>query len=149
MRSANPFASPAWVLILTLALLVGLSAFAFISTPAMAKKGPGSQETSEVRGDQVEAFLSTLPARFQVDGVNPDGSFYSGTAQLSFDTASLTLTVNWQIGSNAYSGSGPLENGSFIINWGDTTPAIYTVTPELALSGTWAGGAASEIMTRR
>ena len=115
----------------------------------MAQKGGGLVGPGEARGDFVEAFLATLPATFQVDGINPDGSAYSGIAQLSFNPANLTLSVNWQIGSDSYSGSGPLDNGSFIINWGDTTPAIYTVTPELALSGTWAGGAAVEIMTRR
>lgn len=118
--------------------------------PALAKGTnvqPGNAEQGEVRGDPVEAFLITLPATFQVDGLNPDGSAYTGTAQMSFNSSTQTATIVWQVGSDTFQGQGPLNEGRFVIDWGDTTPVIYTVTPDLTLSGTWAGGRASETLT--
>ena len=131
---------PLAALLIALALLVAPSV-------AVAGDASGGGSAGEARGDVVEAFLATLPARFRADGVNPDGSTYSGTAQITFDPASLTARFDWIVGGNSYSGSGPLDQGRFVIDWGADTPAIYTVNPDLSLSGTWAGGTASEILT--
>lgn len=132
------------------AVLAALIVWTLLPSAALAQKGennPDRQETSEVRGDLVEAFLNSLPARFQVDGLNADGSTYSGTAQMSYNSVSLTASITWQIGADTFSGQGPLDNGRFVVDWGDTTPVIYTVNSDLSLSGTWASGAASETLT--
>lgn len=132
------------------AMLAALTVWTVLPSAALAQKGEtntGGQETSEVRGDLVEAFLNSLPATFQVDGLNADGTSYSGTAQMSYNTASMTASITWQIGADTFSGQGPLENGRFVIDWGDTTPVIYTVDTNLSLIGSWAGGTASETFT--
>ncbi|MEQ8655876.1 MAG: hypothetical protein RIC24_01045 [Hyphomicrobiales bacterium] len=126
-------------------LFVGLALGVAPTAPALAQKG--GEATSEVRGDLVEAFLNTLPATFQVDGLNADGTAYSGTAQMSFNWNSMTATIVWQVGADTYQGQGPLDNGRLVIDWGDTSPVIYTVTPDLSLSGSWANGTASETLT--
>lgn len=132
------------------AMLVALTVWAVQPSAALAQKGDNNgsgQETSEVRGDLVEAFLNSLPATFQVDGLNADGTSYSGTAQMSYNPVSFTASITWQVGADTFSGQGPLDNGRFVIDWGDTTPVIYTVNSDLSLTGSWAGGAASETLT--
>lgn len=132
------------------AMLVALTVWTLLPNAALAQKGDnngGGQETSEVRGDLVEAFLNSLPATFQVDGLNADGTSYSGTAQMSYNAVSFTASITWQVGADTFSGQGPLDNGRFVIDWGDTTPVIYTVNSDLSLTGSWAGGAASETLT--
>lgn len=142
---------PAGLRILLSALLVTLLGLAPL--PASAQKGQTAppapareDEGSEVRGDLVEAFLATLPARFQVEGTNPDGTTYFGTAEISFDWDTLTATFVWQIAGDTFRGEGPLDRGSLIIDWGQDEPAIYTVNPDLTLSGSWADGLGSELM---
>lgn len=132
-----------------IALIVILASLLAVD-PALAKGTnvqPGNDEQGEVHDGPVEAFLGTLPATFQVDGRNADGSAYAGTAQMSFNSSTLTATIVWQVGADTFQGQGPLNEGRFVIDWGDTTPVIYTVTPDLTLSGTWAGGRASETLT--
>lgn len=132
------------------AMLVALTVWTLLPNAALAQKGDNNgsgQETSEVRGDLVEAFLNSLPATFQVDGLNADGTSYSGTAQMSYNAVSFTASITWQVGADTFSGQGPLDNGRFVIDWGDTTPVIYTVNSDLSLTGSWAGGAASETLT--
>ncbi len=131
--------------VLCVLLAVGLTA-----VPATARdkrEAPGAGDVSEVQGDVVEAFLNTLPADFAVAGTNPDGSTYAGTAQMSFNRQSLTAAITWQVGADTFQGSGPLQDGQLIIDWGQDTPVIYSVNADMSLSGTWAGGRATETLT--
>jgi hypothetical protein len=55
--------------------------------------------------------------------------------------------VEWTVGSQQFFGSGPLIGGEFIVDWGQSSPVIYTVQRNGDLFGTWANGTASETLT--
>lgn len=83
---------------------------------------------------------------YRADGRNPDGSPYSGTAQIT-ETGN-TVSVNWQVGNRAYSGAGYRDGSVVVINWGDTSPVVYVVMSNGELHGTWANGTALERLSR-
>lgn len=128
-----------------LALMVLAAALAG-PLPALAQKGAPAT-VQDAQADRMAAFLATLPARFAVDGTNPDGTAYAGTAALAWDAATGRATIRWQVGADSFEGSGPVEDGRLVIDWGQDTPAVYVVEPDLSLSGTWAGGLGTERLT--
>lgn len=79
---------------------------------------------------------------YRVEGRNPDGSSYRGTVQIR-DTQG-TVAMNWQVGSQAYSGTGSRNGAVVWVNWGDTFPVVYVRMPSGELHGTWANGRALE-----
>ncbi len=123
---------------------------AFLATStslATAQKSDRASIHDEEYANLLEDFLSVLPNSFDVVGTNTDGSTYRGTAYLSFETQSGDLTVDWQIAGQSFSGRGPLVGGEFVVDWGQSSPVIYTVQRNGDLFGTWANGTASETLT--
>ena len=79
---------------------------------------------------------------YRVEGRNPDGSAYSGSAQLV--EINNTVTIAWQVGGQAYQGTGTRSGDIVWINWGADHPVVYVVMPSGQLHGTWANGKALE-----
>ncbi|MCB1137682.1 MAG: fibronectin-binding protein [Leptospiraceae bacterium] len=86
-----------------------------------------------------------LSGTYSVQGTNPDGSNYSGTCIIS-RISGETYRFRWSVG-NTYEGEGTLEGIRISVDWGDSTPVIYTLLPDGSLDGLWAGGNASETLT--
>lgn len=112
-----------------------------------AQKSERAAINDEEYATLVFDLISVLPNTFRVQGTNPNGSTYSGTAYLNFDPQAGDLLIEWQIGEQRFSGRGPLLGGEFIVDWGQSQPVIYTVQRDGSLFGTWAGGAATETLT--
>ena len=79
---------------------------------------------------------------YRVEGRNPDGSVYSGTAQLV--DLNGKITIAWQVAGQGYQGSGTRIGDVVQVNWGDQYPVVYVVMPNGQLHGTWANGTALE-----
>jgi hypothetical protein len=126
---------------------VALMAMPLLGTPVLAQKGE-QQGGDGAHTHLVQAFLPTLPDSFDVAGVNTDGSRYHGTAEMDYDAANATISMTWEIGNDTFSGTGSFVEGQLMVEWGDSTPVIYSITEDLNLSGTWDAGQASEELTR-
>jgi hypothetical protein len=55
--------------------------------------------------------------------------------------------LDWRVGQSSYRGTGTLDNNVLVVNWGSTTPVIYSLGSNGTLSGLWAAGHGSEILT--
>lgn len=84
---------------------------------------------------------------YSAQGRNPDGSAYSGSAELVQEDG--YVSIRWTIGGQTYTGRGPLNGDVVTIDWGDTAPLVYVIMPDGELHGTWADGAALDKLTPR
>lgn len=116
-------------------ILSGL--LASVATPllAQAKSSTGKASDRPVR----------VAGRYGAVGQNPDGSSYAGSVEIT--QQGPAVKVVWRIGAETYRGVGDIEGRTITVDWGDTTPVIYEVQADGTLMGTWAGGAASEVLT--
>lgn len=87
-------------------------------------------------------FAQNVSGQYRAEGRNADGSTYSGIVQIA-DTGS-SVAVNWQVGNQAYQGTGYRSGDVIWIDWGDTYPIVYVRMPSGELHGTWANGRALE-----
>jgi hypothetical protein len=90
-----------------------------------------------------------LGGNYLVEGANPDGTTYRGTAII---TPSPThYFIKWYVGSAVFSGSGTLSGQTLTIVWTDSSGRTgliaYGLSPDGVLTGSWAGGKGSERMT--
>ena len=83
-----------------------------------------------------------ITGSYRAEGRNPDGSSYSGTVQIR-DNGGV-VEMHWQVGSQAYAGSGTRNGDVVWVNWGDTYPVVYVRMPSGELHGTWSNGRALE-----
>jgi hypothetical protein len=90
--------------------LFGLAFFATMVLPAA--------ETA------LAADSMTLASRYDVNGTNPNGSAYSGTASVKV-ISDTTFTIKWEIAGSVYEGFGMRLN--------DTLSATYTIDGEPGL----------------
>ncbi|MEO0383724.1 MAG: hypothetical protein AAF234_09260 [Pseudomonadota bacterium] len=127
--------------------ILALMIVPLLGTPVLAQKAE-QQGTEDASAYRVEAFLPTLPDSFDVEGVNTDGSRYDGTAEMAYDATNETISMTWEIGNDTFSGTGSFVDGQLVVEWGDSTPVIYSITEDLNLSGTWDAGQATEELTR-
>ena len=91
--------------------------------------------------------IADIVGDYKVSGRNPDGSAYSGSLTLSEGFGAALL--EWSVASRSYSGEGNFVGNVLVVNWGAKHPVIYTIDANGNLAGTWAGGLASEKLTRR
>lgn len=84
------------------------------------------------------ALAQSVTGLYRAEGRNPDGSSYSGTVQIR-DSKGV-IKVNWQVGSQSYSGSGTRRGDVIWVDWGDQYPVVYVRMPSGELHGTWANG---------
>jgi hypothetical protein len=118
-------------------------------------KGDGTLEGEWADGSATEKLNIYAPVaatavgppqgRYQVAGRNPDGSAYSGSLNISRQAARFLLS--WQVGSSSYRGTGRLDGNVLIVDWGSTSPVVYTLAPDGSLRGLWSNGAAEEVNT--
>ena len=94
-----------------------------------------------------------LAPKYNDVGTNPDGSKYSGTANVSI-ISDTTFTIEWRIGGDTYKGFGMRFNDSlaatYMIN-GEPGLVIYKVDDKGVLRGVWAvrgeNGSGSDTLT--
>jgi hypothetical protein len=96
-------------------------------------------------GEAEEAEAPTLTGVYRANGTNPGGSKYTGIVALKEDGEDFKLT--WWVGKDVFKGSGHFAGKMLVINWGDSTPVIYSFGDEGALDGEWADGSATETLT--
>lgn len=95
------------------------------------------------------AASSKVEGTYRVEGKNPNGARYRGTAVVK--RSGNRYTVAWKIARRSYSGSGDLAGKSLTINWKDSSGnggvIRYTLTDSGVLRGVWADGKGSETLT--
>ncbi len=91
------------------------------------------------------AFAQDLSGTYRVDGRNPNGSAYSGTAVLE-DTGDA-VGVSWSVAGSNYAGRGTRTGAVLTVDWGEAHPVFYVITTDGSLHGTWANGTALEKLT--
>ncbi|MGB4074703.1 caspase family protein [Pseudomonas sp.] len=84
---------------------------------------------------------------YRVEGLNRDGSRYVGQMALEGGGEGNQYRLHWTVGSADYEGSGRLNNGLMIVDWGGATPLVYALAVDGRLIGLWDGGLASETAT--
>ena len=82
---------------------------------------------------------------YVVAGTNPNGTRYRGAVSISRQGSRYQL--DWRVGQSSYRGIGTLDGNVLVVNWGSTTPVIYSLGADGTLSGLWAAGHGSEILT--
>lgn len=91
------------------------------------------------------ASAQNLNGAYKVDGRNPDGSSYSGTAILQQSASDVGIT--WTVANSSYAGRGTLTGAVLSVDWGQAHPVLYVLTTDGSLHGTWADGTALEKLT--
>jgi hypothetical protein len=93
------------------------------------------------------AMAQDASGNYRVEGRNPDGTPYHGTAK-AVQTGDM-VQVLWSGGKQAYSGQGPREGRVVTIDWGAGAPVIYVVMENGDMHGTWDNGRALDLLIRR
>lgn len=93
------------------------------------------------------ASAQQLTGSYTAQGLNADGSAYSGTVELAENGTTVALT--WMVGGQNYAGQGTRDGRILTVNWGAVAPVIYVVMPDQSLHGTWDNGRALEKLTPR
>jgi|GEM_PF-1061755 len=89
-------------------------------------------------------YIQQLEGNYAASGVNPDGSRYSGQAKITVKNGKAI--VQWNVAGRKYQGEGSLEGNRLVVEWGDTSPVIYTVLPDGTLAGSWSNGKATDTL---
>jgi Caspase domain len=84
--------------------------------------------------------------RYGVRGRNPNGSRYSGIAEIR--DLGDHIVIEWQVGSKHYRGTGTLTGNVLTVDWGATTPVVYALTSDGRLRGLWNNGRGEEVLTQ-
>ncbi len=119
-------------------ILIGLALVTAGPALAQGKKGSDS--------DGMNRFVD-VSGSYTANGLNPDGSSYSGTVEILLDGADVDFT--WHVGGDTVRGTGTQEGRVLTVDWGDSHPVIYVIMDDAELHGTWADGAALEKLTPR
>lgn len=83
--------------------------------------------------------------RYRVRGRNPNGSHYSGTAEIR--DRGDHIAIEWQVASKSYHGTGTLDGNVLMVDWGATTPVVYALASDGSLRGLWSSGGGEEVLT--
>lgn len=94
---------------------------------------------------QPDPANANIAGRYTTFGKNPNGSTYRG--EVTIEQEGGTYYFSWKIGKDSYQGKGNLESGKFVIDWGDSSPVIYTLASDGRLMGTWSNGDATEVLS--
>ncbi len=83
-------------------------------------------------------LAQSLAPHYTVDGTNPDGSRYHGTAELFFSPRLDVYSVTWSIAGQTWNGTGVFigKGGHFQIEY-DGGVAVYAIQPNGVLDGRW------------
>ena len=92
----------------------------------------------------------SLAGSYDVSGANPDGSAYTGIAEITVSGGQIA--VHWEIGSQTFDGTGQWDGETLTVVY-DGGTAVYERRAGGTLEGSWspAGevGAGTEVLTRR
>jgi hypothetical protein len=89
-----------------------------------------------------------LDGVYDVQGVNPDGTTYSG--EVSIRQQASKYYFSWRIGGgDAFEGNGTRRGNRLTVDWGQPDPVIYSVGNDGVLRGTWSKGQATEVLLPR
>jgi hypothetical protein len=83
-----------------------------------------------------------LTGIYRVQGTNPNGSHYRG--MLTLTPFGRDFLFKWWIGRQTFTGAGQFAGRMLVVNWGQTSPVVYTINRNGSLDGEWADGTASE-----
>lgn len=83
---------------------------------------------------------SAESASFRSEGRNPDGTTYTGTARVTVQGTSVSIT--WVMGGQTFQGKGLRDGRVIAVDWGQADPVVYVVMPDGEFHGTWADGTA-------
>jgi len=123
---------------LILAAAIGVSATAGLAQQQGGKKSVGNDPFAA-------PSAINIAGNYDAEGRYPNGSAYSGQVRIS--QQGTDVSINWQIGSDSYSGSGLIDGRVVAVDWGSQTPIVYVVMPDGELHGTWDDGRALERLT--
>jgi hypothetical protein len=94
------------------------------------------------------AFEGVVTGTYDVHGVNPNGTAYSGTVVIK--PVAEKYTFNWLISSGQpFNGTGTREADTITVDWGQKFPVIYVVGSDGVLRGKWDNGRGSETLVRK
>jgi hypothetical protein len=82
---------------------------------------------------------------YAVAGQNPNGTRYSGAVDIVRQGNSYHF--DWRVGRTAYRGSGTLDGNVLTVNWGGSTPVVYSVGSDGILRGLWDAGRGAEVLS--
>lgn len=88
-------------------------------------------------GFSASTAAQTIGGRYRVQGINPNGSTYTGTAEIA--PSADTCRIVWHVGSE-WRGICMVSGGSFAASYrsGSTFGLlIYQIQPDGSLSGVW------------
>ena len=119
--------------------------------PALAAPGPRAGQSlakleSGRTNDAARALWTGARPRlggvYRVDGINPDGTHYSGIAAIADNGDEFHFT--WWSGPRVYTGTGEFAGRMLVVNWGQVRPVIFTLAAADRLEGEWADGTATD-----
>jgi hypothetical protein len=83
-----------------------------------------------------------LAGVYRVQGSNPNGSRYHG--MLTLTPFGKDYLFKWWIGHQVFTGSGRFAGRMLVIDWGQSSPVVYSIKADASLDGEWADGTATE-----
>jgi hypothetical protein len=159
MAAAAPATKPAaplmqqpaarWAMIAGVAAIVAAAvayAAVTLSRPSVTAS-VGSPATSQTPKQQTAPLVAPvdISGKYSVDGTNTNGTTYHGSVTIRRDGSRYRF--DWLIANYAtYSGTGTLDGGRIVVDWGQQYPVIYQVGPNGVLNGTWNNGTAKETL---
>jgi Caspase domain len=93
----------------------------------------------------VSGAVTPPEGTYNVAGRNPNGSRYAGRVTIARQGNRYQL--DWRVGSTSYHGTGTLDGNVLVVDWGSSTPVIYSLTADGTLKGLWDAGRAEETLT--
>jgi hypothetical protein len=130
------------------AILWAGSAWAGIHLIARLTSNPAAANSILVRDGEAIAAQAAgeISGTYSVEGVNPDGSAYSGTVVIKAEGSNYQFT--WQIAGETFKGVGSTSGDTIVVKWGQKDPVIYNFGSHGVLNGKWDEGRATETLTR-
>ena len=115
--------------------------FVFRAThPAMLSRTAASPQEFQLAS--LSGALPNLTGVYRVEGANPNGTRYHG--MLTLTPFGKDFLFKWWIGKQTFTGSGQFAGRMLVVNWGQSSPVVYTINRNDTLTGEWADGTATE-----
>lgn len=115
-------------------------------TSPFGGQAPATQHATLVTREAPPLAKAGLQGLYLATGTNPNGSTYSGMTSVT-DLGDGRYRFDWWIGDQRFTGSGQRDGRWIRVDWGSTSPVIYTLAYDGRLDGIWADGQASETLS--
>jgi hypothetical protein len=106
---------------------------------------PGPASVPSTQPPALESRLKATQALtgvYRVLGTNPNGSHYTG--MLTLTPFGKDYLFKWWISRQTFTGSGHFAGRMLVVDWGQSSPVVYTIKRDASLDGEWADGTATE-----